>query len=86
MIKGNQLHSGSYSKNVDRSLEIRIHIKERLFKIGQLPNYDLVAELDDKNKIIPNTPYRLMFNLTYKGEKVIITEVIKVLNFNNQMD
>lgn len=60
MIKGDKLHLGEdfYSNkqnywrlNSQRRFEIRINLKNRILKIGSLPEYDLVAEIEDNQLI-----------------------------------
>lgn len=40
-----------WRKNGERRFEIRVHLENKMIKIGSLPDYQLVAELDDINKI-----------------------------------
>ena len=56
-IKGNPLQSGSKYKG-KHSFEIRIHLDEKLLRVGSLPDYSSIAELDDLNKINPKDNYR----------------------------
>jgi len=57
MLKGSQLNFGDtfknnksnyWSSNDSRRFEVRINLNKLIFQIGSLPNYELVAELDDK--------------------------------------
>ena len=41
-----------------QSFEIRIHLDEKLLRVGSLPDYSSIAELDDPNKIDPKVNYR----------------------------
>jgi len=44
-------------------LEFRIHLDEKLLRVGSLPDYSLIAELDDPNKIDPKVNYRFFFTI-----------------------
>jgi len=56
-IKGNPMQTGS--KAIGRhSFEVRIHLDEKLLRVGSLPDYSSIAELDNPNKIDPKVKYR----------------------------
>jgi len=50
VIKGGDLHRGS-KRNLYREFEVRIHLRDRIVKVSDYPDYRNVCELDDKNKI-----------------------------------
>ena len=55
---------------------MRIDINRRILKVGSLPNYDSVAELDNPNrKIDPATPYRFYLGGLNKQTKFTITKL-----------
>jgi len=55
---------------------MRINIQRRILKIGSLPNYDSVVQLDKPNeKINPATPYRFYLGGLNKQTKIIITKL-----------
>ena len=56
-IKGNAMQSGSKAIG-KHSFEIRIHLDQKLLRVGRLPDYSSIAELDDPNKIDPKINYR----------------------------
>jgi len=61
LIKGNSIQSGSKGKH---SLEFRIHLDEKLLRVGSLPDYSSIAELDDPKKINPKANYQFFFAIS----------------------
>ena len=56
-IKGQSIRTNDDSLE-KRSLEMRISIQRRILKVGSLPNYDSVVQVDNPEWINPATPYR----------------------------
>ena len=56
-IKGNTMQSEG--KRVEKhSYELRLHLDEKILRVGSLPDYESIVELDDINKIDPQEAYR----------------------------
>ena len=53
MIKGSKLHEGNKS-DINRTFEMRIHLKERIVKVSDYPKHENICELIDKNLIDDN--------------------------------
>lgn len=65
---------------------MRIDIQRRILKVGSLPNYDSVAQVDKPNeKINPATPYRFYLGGLNKQTKMTITKLQTVSEFDNKM-
>jgi len=56
-VKGHPILTGDGSIK-KRSLEVRIHLQEKYLRVGSLPNYESVVELDNPNIIDLKTQYR----------------------------
>ena len=82
-IKGESIRTKDNSLE-KRSLEMRIDIQRRILKVGSLPNYDSVAQVDKPNeKINPATPYRFCLAGLNKQTKMTITKLQTVSDFDN---
>lgn len=68
-----------------RRFEIRIHLKEKVVKVGALPNYDLVAELSDKYLIDLKEEYTFAINNIGLKNSIIIEDVMEVQSFDELM-
>ena len=94
MIKGKQLHLGNdfninddnyWQHNNSRRFEIRIDLSKKFMRIACLPDYDLVAEINDKSKITKDTDYVFAF-FNFEDENSLILEDIEVVNeFDQKM-
>jgi len=55
---------------------MRINIQKRILKLGSLPNYDSVVQVDNPNEWInPATPYRFYLAGLNKETKMTITKL-----------
>lgn len=57
MVKGHSIIAGDDSTK-KRSLEVRIHLQEKYVRVGSLPNYESVVEMDNPNLIDLKIQYR----------------------------
>ena len=65
---------------------MRIDIQRRILKVGSLPNYDSIVQVDKPNqKINPATPYRFHLVGLNKQTKMTITKLQTVSEFDNKM-
>jgi len=95
MLKGDELHLGEdYDENMqniwrlngERKFEIRINLEKRIIKVGSLPDYKLVAEIDDKNKIDAKKEYTFaMLNYGSDNNNIILEDVSEVDSFDDRM-
>ena len=67
------------------SFEIRIHLDQRLLRVGSLPGYSSIAELDDPNKINPKVNYRFFLAIGGSGDMIRINNVSFVDKFDGKM-
>ena len=63
-IKGNAMQSGGKATG-KHSFEVRIHLDQKLLRVGRLPDYSSIAELDDPNKIDPKVNYRFFLAVAH---------------------
>jgi len=95
MLKGDKLHLGEdYDENMkniwrlngERKFEIRVNLEKRIIKVGSLPDYKLVAEIDDKNKIDTKKEYTFaMLNYGSDNNNIILEDVSEVDSFDDRM-
>jgi len=64
---------------------MRINIHKRILKVGSLPNYDSVVQINDPELIKPGTPYRFYLFGLNKQTKITITKLETVSEFDNLM-
>jgi len=83
-IKGQSIKNNDNSYE-ERSLEMRISIQRRILKIGSLPNYDSVVQVDNPEWINSGIPYRFYLWGLSKNTKITITKVKTVSQFDNLM-
>ncbi|KAL4480233.1 hypothetical protein ABPG74_020749 [Tetrahymena malaccensis] len=84
IVKGNNVFEGK-QKNIDKEIEMRIHLAQKMIKVANYPNYENVAELENKELILDNTQYRLAVEIVRTPHKIIITHLSKVTEFDNRM-
>ncbi|KAL4474484.1 hypothetical protein ABPG72_016162 [Tetrahymena utriculariae] len=84
VVKGNNVFEGK-KVNIDKEIEVRIHLAKKMIKVANYPNYENVAELQNKQLILENTQYRLAVELYYTVHKIIITHFSKVDEFDEKM-
>jgi len=54
----------SKGKRVEKhSYELRIHLNKKILRVGCLPSYESIAELDDINKIDSQEAYRFYISI-----------------------
>ncbi|KAL4480726.1 hypothetical protein ABPG72_014501 [Tetrahymena utriculariae] len=54
LVKGNNVYEGR-KVNIDKEIEVRIHLSQKTIKVADYPNYENVAELQNKQLILENT-------------------------------
>lgn len=69
-----------------KSLEVRIHLQEKYVRVGTLPNYESVVELDNPNLIDLKTQYRFFVFLYNPSNKITITMLHKVWQYDDKFD
>ncbi|KAL4480235.1 hypothetical protein ABPG74_020751 [Tetrahymena malaccensis] len=84
IVKGNNVFEGQKT-NIDKEIEMRIHLAQKMIKVANYPNYENVAELENKDLILQNTQYRLAVELHFSVHKIIITHLSTVDEFDQQM-
>jgi len=71
--------------NDSRRYEIRIDLSKKFIRIASLPNYDLVAEFDDKSKITNDKDYVFAFSTIGDKNSVIFEDIEVVNEFDRKM-
>ena len=84
VLKGKDMRTDDNSLE-RRSLEMRINIEREILRVGSLPNYDSVVQLESKYKIEPATPFRFFLNGLNRQTKMVITKLETVSQFDNLM-
>ncbi|KAL4480727.1 hypothetical protein ABPG72_014502 [Tetrahymena utriculariae] len=84
VVKGNNVYEGS-KVNIDKEIEVRIHLAQKMIKVANYPNYENIAELENKQLILENTQYRLAVELYHIAHKIIITHLSIVQQFDEKM-
>ncbi|KAL4480234.1 hypothetical protein ABPG74_020750 [Tetrahymena malaccensis] len=84
IVKGNNVFEGSKA-NIDKEIEMRIHLAQKMIKVANYPNYENVAELENKELILQNSQYRLAVGLYQSAHKIIITHISTVAEFDQNM-
>jgi len=64
---------------------MRINIERKILRVGSLPNYESVIQLDRDYKIEPATPYRFFLWGLNKQTKMVITKLETASQFNDLM-
>lgn len=94
MIKGKQLHLGNdlrsnddnyWRLNDNRRFEIRIDLSQKFKRIACLPDYDLVAELDNKSKIKNDIDYVFGFSTVGDKSSLRLEDIEGVSEFDPKM-
>ena len=68
-----------------RSLECRINLSRRFFRVGTLPDYASVVEVEDLNLIDPAGSYRFILAGLNSKTKMTIMKLQKVKSFDDSM-
>ncbi|KAL4480231.1 hypothetical protein ABPG74_020747 [Tetrahymena malaccensis] len=84
IVKGNNVFEGSKTQ-IDKEIEMRIHLAQKMIKVANYPNYENIAELEDKQLILENTQYRFAVELYYIAHRIIITHISTVSEFDFKM-
>ncbi|KAL4468780.1 hypothetical protein ABPG74_005283 [Tetrahymena malaccensis] len=71
--------------NINKQIEIRIHLKKKLFRIATIPGYENISELDNRNRIKDNLKYRFSIELYQQEDQIIINEFMVEDQFNDDM-
>ncbi|EAR89131.1 hypothetical protein TTHERM_00576820 (macronuclear) [Tetrahymena thermophila SB210] len=71
--------------NINKQIEIRIHLKKKLFRIATIPGYENISELDNRNRIKDNLNYRFGIELYQQDDQIIINEFMVEDQFNDDM-
>jgi len=64
---------------------MRINIERYILKVGSLPNYESVVQIDHPEKIEHATPYRFFLYGLDSQTKMTITKLETVNQFDNLM-
>ncbi|EAR93467.1 hypothetical protein TTHERM_00423360 (macronuclear) [Tetrahymena thermophila SB210] len=84
VVKGKDVFEGT-KKNIDKEIEVRIHLAQKMIKVANYPNYENIAELQNNQLILENTQYRFAVELYSCFHKIIITHIQLVDEFNQNM-
>ncbi|KAL4480732.1 hypothetical protein ABPG72_014507 [Tetrahymena utriculariae] len=84
VVKGNNVFEG-YKANIDKEIEVRIHLAQKMIKVSNYPYYENVEELENKQLILENSQYRFAVELYYPAHKIIITHLSTVNVFDLKM-
>ncbi|EAR93465.2 hypothetical protein TTHERM_00423340 (macronuclear) [Tetrahymena thermophila SB210] len=57
VVKGKDVFEGKKT-NIDKEIEVRIHLAQKMIKVANYPNYENIAELQNNQLILENTQYR----------------------------
>ena len=68
-----------------RSLECRINLERRFFRVGTLPDYTSVVEVENPNLIDPTVSYRFTLGGLNRWTKMTILKLQKVKSFDALM-
>lgn len=74
IIKGGQLYCGEKKKIGEKELEFRVHLADRVFKIGNYPSYENVVQLEKGFKIRPYKEYLFAISINNFNDSVIVSE------------
>jgi len=61
-----------------KSLEVRINIERKIFRVGSLPDYESVVQIDNPQLIVSATPYRFYLSGLNNQTKMTITKLESV--------
>jgi len=64
---------------------MRININKRILKVGSLPDYESIVQIDDPNQIRFDTPYRLFVRGLNSRNRIIISRLEIVSKFDGLM-
>ena len=70
---------------MDRCLEMRIWLKEKLLRVSDYPNYQNVCELNDISRINLSIQYRFGIELYHENATITITDILEVAEFDQRM-
>ena len=80
LIKGSPIvNENPYER---RSLECRINLERKFFRVGTLPDYASVVEVENPNLIDPAGSYRFILAGIDSKAKMIILKLQKVKSFD----
>jgi len=83
LVKGPSIvNKNSYER---RSLECRINLARRFFRVGTLPDYVSVVEVENPNLIDPARSYRFILAGLRPKTKMTILKLQKVKSFDDSM-
>ncbi|KAL4480734.1 hypothetical protein ABPG72_014509 [Tetrahymena utriculariae] len=84
VVKGNNVFEG-IKADIDKEIEVRIHLAQKIVKVSNYPNYQNVVELENKQLILYETQYRFAVEIYYSVHKIIITHLSIVDDFDDKM-
>jgi len=67
------------------SYEVRIDLNVKFLRVGSLPDYSSITELDNQNKIDQNGAYRFFLAMLNQGDIMRITKIKTVSKFDDKM-
>lgn len=94
MLKGKKLHLGDdcdkdlmslWRLKGKRRFEIRINLENKIVKVGVLPNYTQVAEIDNKEKIDLSEEYTFAIFNTGNNNIITLEDICEVDSFDELM-
>lgn len=94
MLRGEKLHFGEDHKDNmqnywrvhnNRRFEIRIYLKDKLLRVGSLPNNELVAELSNKDNLDLSEEYAFAIRAIGVKNTTLIEDVCEVESFDDLM-
>ena len=83
LVKGPPIVNGNPYER--RSLECWINLSRRLFRVGTLPDYASVVEVENPNLIDPSGSYRFALEGLFSKTKMTILKLQKVKFFDDIM-
>ena len=83
LVKGPPIVNGNPYER--RSLECRINLERRFFRVGTLPDYESVVEVENPNLIDPTVSYRFTLGGLNRWTKMTILKLQKVKSFDALM-
>jgi len=81
----NQTKINNFGEAGKHSFEVRIDLNQKFLRVGSLPDYSTITELDDPNKIDPKVDYRFFLSMCNSGDIMRITSMRTVSKFDEKM-
>ena len=85
IVGRSKIFSGRPVMNLNRILELRIHLKEKILKVASYPDYGGAVELVDKFKISMDVKYRLGFWIFFPKDGIRLVYAAVVKDFDGRI-